>query len=81
MYMQDWKDQHGITKELEQKAFVDYYSYIQEENLSPNDYSFEDYLFEFGFNNGEIYVSYEEFLRNEFSDEAYITSLLNKYSK
>jgi len=81
LYKQDWKDQHGISKELEQKVFADYCNYIKEENLSSNDYSFEDYLFEFGFNNGEMYASYEEFLRNEFRDEAYITSLLNKYSK
>ena len=81
LYKQDWKDQHGISKELEQKVFADYCNYIKEEDLSSNDYSFEDYLFEFGFNNGEMYASYEEFLRNEFRNKTYINALLSKYSK
>lgn len=44
LYKQNWKDQHGISKELEQKVFADYCNYIKEVDLSSNDYSFEDYL-------------------------------------
>lgn len=73
LYKIDWKHSHMITTEREMDSIKDYYEGLVFDDI---DYTYNDYLEEFGYN-GELYVCYDEFLDTEYLDEDYICSLLN----
>lgn len=76
LYKQDWIDQH-TTPHMRLKSIHDYYAYVQEcMELDDEPESYEDYLFEYGFD-GSLYVCYDEFCDAEYQDQSYITNLLN----
>ena len=74
LYKIDWKHSHEITEEKEIRCIKDYYDGFEEDG-DDEDYSFEEYLEELGYD-GECYVCYDEFLDNEYLDKEYIESLL-----
>lgn len=73
LYKNDWKRNHGITHDMQQDAVKNYY---EEFYASSGEYSFEDYLRDYGFE-GKIYACFNEFLDNEYVDEDYISGLLD----
>lgn len=77
LYKQDWIDTH-TTKEMRMNVLRGYYTYVQdciEEDFDID--SFEEYSWESGYGEGEIYVCYDEFLDNEYLEKDYIKELLN----
>ncbi len=73
LYKMDWKRSHGITAEVEMNYIRDYhYGLIDMEG----DYTYDDYLLEFGYN-GELYSCYEEFCECEYLDFSYMIWLLD----
>lgn len=86
LYVLDWKKDHNITIDDEiasKKEFLEEYidDFGKGEALFSYEYgifSYEygKYLFENGYN-GEMYVSYTEFLDNEYLDEDYMLMLLD----
>ncbi|MBQ3543487.1 MAG: hypothetical protein IJA34_00620 [Lachnospiraceae bacterium] len=72
LYKLDWKNSH-ITVEKEAKSIKDYFDGLID---SDAEYTYNDYLEEFGYNE-ELYACYDEFLDNEYQDEEYICGLLN----
>lgn len=79
LYKKDWKKNHGITNEVEDKTFEEFIVFISEECdiETAMTYSYEGYLEEFGYK-GEIYVCFDEFIDIEYTDGDYIRSLLSK---
>ena len=77
LYKQNWIDTH-TTPEMRLKALRDYYQYVDEclENTEPYE-SFENWIYEQGYEGGIFYVSFDEFLDNEFQDKEYIKDLLH----
>lgn len=77
LYKQNWIDTH-ITPEMRLKALRKYYQYVDEclGNTEPYD-SFEDWIYEQGYEGGILYVSFDEFLDNEFQDKEYMKELLS----
>ena len=81
------KEMYGSLTEREAKEYMDYYCYVMNElnvdvddiyeNNEECDYSYNDYLSDNGYINGEIYVCYDEFMKNEYLDKLYIKSLLD----
>ena len=60
-------------------AARDYQIYKMEELENNNDddiMSFEDWIFEQGYEGGILYVSFDEFIDNEFNDKEYMRELL-----
>lgn len=72
LYKIDWKRRH-ITAEIEMDNIKDYYNGLVN---CDTDYTYEDYLSEFGYN-GDSYVCYEEFCEYEYLNKDYIYGLLN----
>lgn len=77
LYKQDWIDEH-TTPQARLKSIHEYYAYIQEcmEYGDTQPDSYEDYLFDYGFD-GSLYVCYDEFLGAEYLDRSYVAHLLN----
>lgn len=75
LYKSDWYHSHGITTQRKVYSIRDYRKFLRENNLTMESYSYDKYLKEFGYG-GELYVSYEEFMKNEYLDKNYICSLL-----
>lgn len=73
LYKIDWERSHGITSQIKMDYIKDYYLGLSDDD---SEYTYEDYLFEFGYN-GELYACYNEFLENEYLDKEYICSLLD----
>lgn len=73
LYKVDWKHSHMITLEREMDAIKDYFEGLIDDE---SEYSFEDYLEEFGYN-GELYVCFAEFCDTEYLDSEYICGLLD----
>lgn len=71
LYKVDWRRDH-VTDEMEAQSVKDYYSV---KDASRVDYTYEDYLDEFGYC-GKMYASYNEFLHNEYRQKKYINALL-----
>ncbi len=71
LYKVDWM--RSISAKRQAKALKNWYKETDEEERE--DYTFEDYLDEVGFD-GEIYACYDEFLDNEYQDEEYMQKLL-----
>lgn len=74
LYKLDWKRSHMITTEIEMDFLKDYYEGLADHE--DTEYTYEDYLEEFGYN-GELYVCFEEFLETEYLEDDYMTRLLN----
>ena len=72
LYKIDWKRRH-ITADIEMGNIKDYYEGLID---CDTDYTYEDYVFEFGYN-GESYVCYEEFCEYEYLNKNYICGLLD----
>lgn len=81
LYKQNWIDTH-TTPKLRLQVINDYYDYIQEtmENDDCEDFecydSLEEYIYDNGYPNGEMYACFDEFLDNEFQDKEYMKKLL-----
>lgn len=73
LYKGDWKIHHGIFRQQETTALKEYYRYCQDATVKC---SFEEWLQEFGYDGG-LYAGMDEFLNNEYLDEAYIKGLLD----
>ena len=71
LYKTDWKHCH-ITDQKELETMQDYFAGLINSVI---EYSYEEYLNEFGYD-GEMYVCYEEFCDNEYLDEEYMCNLL-----
>lgn len=74
LYKIDWMDR--ISTECKKDTLKNYYEAISEKGISEKEYTFNNYLLDFGYN-GECYVGFEEFLDFEFLDAAYMKTLLN----
>ena len=72
LYKIDWKHSH-ITKEREMNSIKDYYEELIDND---NEYTYEDYIEEFGYD-GELYVCFEEFYDTEYYDVDYMRTLLD----
>lgn len=72
LYKSDWKRKH-LTPRMEKDSIKDYYSGLVD---SDSDYTYDDYLNEFGYG-GELYVCYKEFYENEYQDVSYMCWLLD----
>ena len=73
LYKIDWKHSHMITKEREMDSIKDYYEGLIDND---NEYTYEDYIEEFGYN-GELYVCFEEFCDAEYYNVDYMRTLLD----
>lgn len=78
LYKLDWKQSHMITAEKEMASVKDYYACLADYEMEDeSEYSYTDYLEEFGYDGGELYVCYEEFCDAEYHDKKYIRRLLS----
>jgi hypothetical protein len=77
LYKQEWLHSHLSNQQMKD-SIVDYYEGLED---SSDEYTFEEYLEEYGFINGEMYACYDEFIDIEYHDEEYIESLLEDYPK
>ena len=75
LYKLDWLNTHNITKQREVDTLYSYYQYIEDNDLSMVNYTFDDYLTENGYG-GELYCCFDEFCKNEFMDVDYMHSLI-----
>ena len=78
LYQLDWKVSHNITPEREIMVLKDYLALYPPQCYSkanPPEQTFEQFLEEMGYQ-GELYVSFEEFLDCEYKDIGYIKYLL-----
>ena len=73
LYKNDWMREHGITHDMQQDALKNYY---EEFSACSSEYTFEDYLLDYGFA-GKIYACFDEFLDNEYFEEEYMCNLLD----
>lgn len=64
-YKKQWVEDH-ISEETSSRVYNEYLEYLADDD-TPDDYTFDDYLFEFGYN-GIIYACYDEWLDNEYSE-------------
>lgn len=74
LYKVDWERNHMITAERKMDSIKNYYECLVD--VSSNQYTYNDYIEEFGYD-GELYVCYEEFLETEYLEDDYICSLLD----
>lgn len=77
LYKQDWIDTN-TTREMRLDSLRNYYRYRQEcinDGLEVD--SYEEWLFEGGYESGSLYVCFEEFCDAEYHDKEYIVSLLS----
>lgn len=76
VYKRDWINTH-ISNERYIWTMNEYYK-EKKDNLNYPDFpSFKDYIEENGFDFGEIYCSYDEFLDFEYQQKNYWKSLIN----
>ena len=73
LYKVDW--QRRISADRQMDLLKDYYDYTLASG--EEDYAYEDYLFDNGYN-GELYVSFDEFEENEYQDQEYMETLFSK---
>ena len=74
---------HWLKTNVGAERFLsEYFSYLLEKEGEgwEDSFSFEDYLFEYGFG-GAIYVCFDEFLGAEFLDEEFMEALLAEDSE
>lgn len=79
LYKIDWESDHKITAKRKRAHMLDYYKGLLNGDYD-EDYTYEDYLDEFGYD-GEIYVCYDEFLDNEYLDDEYMHILLKGHTQ
>lgn len=79
LYKNDWVHSH-ISLDVQQSTYRKYMYEQLNETYAAEKYSFEDYIFDFGYGEGDCYACYEEFLENEFLDEEYMQTLIPKNS-
>ena len=72
-YKANWMQR--ISWEREVDALLNYYEGFDNGDYTCDEYTFEDYIDEVGYD-GELYVCKDEFLGAEFLDEDYINSLI-----
>lgn len=77
LYKQEWIHSHVSNQQIKDNI-VDYYEGLVD---LPEDYTYEDYIEEYGYNGGDIYACYEEFLNMEYKDIEFIEPLLKDYPK
>lgn len=64
-YKKEWVKDH-ISEEIQEETHEEYLDYCLDINVD-DDYTFEDYLNEYGYN-GQLYVCFEEFVNNEYQE-------------
>ena len=74
----NWKQLH-VKSYGEASSIKEYYNVISEEGIDSDVYTYEDYIFEFGYG-GSLYPCYAEFLDADYMDVDYIQWLLNDKS-
>lgn len=75
LYKQDWCQKHGIRTRQKLNSVKNYRKFCKEQGLDEESYKYIEYLNQFGYN-GQLYVSYEEFLKTEYLDDSYICGIL-----
>lgn len=73
-YKQKWVEDN-TTAEMRIKTTYDYS--IEKQQSYSGEYSFEDYIFDYGYD-GSCYVCYDEFIDNEYQDKDYMTEVLTE---
>lgn len=76
LYKDQWLREH-VSKNTLLETRREYALAIINDDIA-SEASFEGYVNEFGFNGGQIFVSYDEFLNAEFKDDDYMRKLLKK---
>lgn len=77
LYKNDWERTHAITFEMKQDLIRNYLEAILDGIISDVEaYPFEDYLLNYGYVD-MIYVSFDEFLDNEYRDTEYMKELID----
>ena len=74
LYKARWIFEHG-GENLIANTYAEYCNALFNEDINL-DMTFEEYIEEYGFGDGSLYVCYSEFLENEYCDEEYMSSLL-----
>lgn len=74
LYKIDWKQNHGITLKFEEENLIDYFEGYHLLEFD-EDYTYNQFIEDYGYQ-GILYVCYDEFLDNEYTDKDYIKSLL-----
>ena len=64
-YKREWYDAHGITPEMIAALRTEYEDDCAHRRFSG---SFEEYELDWGYNGGEVYACFEEFLDNEYQE-------------
>ncbi len=65
IYKEDWYKEHNITEEDISKLHDEWEADVTFEGYTG---SFEDYELEHGYNDGEVYACFDEFMQNEFEE-------------
>lgn len=73
LYIIEWKHTH-ITPEMEMDAWKNYFEYTEDFS----EYSFDDYLNDYGYlSSGTMYVCFEEFMNTEYRMVEYMENLFD----
>ena len=65
VYKKEWYRAHGISEEQIKAKMAEYEKDCENDEFEG---SFEDFELEYGYNRGEIYVCFDEFLDNDIND-------------
>ena len=77
IYKVDWKRSHIIFPQREIDVIVDFYEAKNEGDIDEN-MTIAEYIEDVGYS-GELYVSFNEFLENEYTDGQYMNFLIEGY--
>lgn len=75
LYKQEWIHSHLSNQQIKD-SIVDYFEGLVD---SSEEFTFRDYVEEYGFTNGEVYACYDEFMDNEYCNIEFIKPLLEDY--
>ena len=73
LYKSNWKKEHGITPEREDRERI---RFFLDPDVNDGDYSYEEYIFDYGYG-GQLYVCYDEFLGAEYRERMFMKHLIN----
>lgn len=76
LYIEDWKQTHGITRDIEMKNMREYYCDHKDDIYNPTfGNTYRNYI-DTEYRGFGCYVSCNEFMDGEYKDESYIKDLL-----
>ena len=74
LYKQEWIHSHLSNQQIKD-SIVDYFELVD----SSEEFTFQDYVEEYGFTSGKVYACYDEFMDNEYCNIEFIKPLLEDY--